>query len=362
MKKWRMRVKLEVHCVMALIAAGAACLAVTPVNTLLAHQIMEKAPPEPLPSAPVLTATPSPALLVLNKAESALAIVDPRTLKVVAKVPTGPIPHEVAVSSDGKLAVETNYGAHQDGTSLSVIDLVTQTELHRVELGLLRGPHGVAFIDGKAWFTAEGSKEIARYNPGTNQVDWVLEIGQNRTHMLVPSRDGRTIYTANVNSDSVSVCALEKEPPGARWSQTIIPVGKGPEGMDLSPDGKQLWVANSHDGTVSIVDTAAKKVMQTIDVKTKFSNRLKFTLDGKLVLITDLGSGDLLVMDAATQKEVKRLHLGKSVEGVFIAPDGVRAFVAETGENKVAVFDLKTLAVAATFSTGEEPDGMAWAP
>jgi hypothetical protein len=128
--------------------------------------------------------TPKPALVVLNKDASELAIVDPGTLKVVGRVPTGPIPHEVAVSEDGKIAVATNYGEHQNGTTLSVIDLDAQKEIHRVELKDLVGPHGILFFDGKAWFTAEGSKKIARYDPVTNRVDWEHEIGENRTHML----------------------------------------------------------------------------------------------------------------------------------------------------------------------------------
>jgi YVTN family beta-propeller protein len=344
-------------CSVLLVAVGAACVAVMATNEPVAQELATLTEISRVPRMP----TPLPALLVLNKSENVLAIVDPTTLEVVAKVGTGPIPHEVAASADGKLAVTTNYGAHQDGTSLSVIDLVGQTELHRVELGTLRGPHGIAFYDGKFWFTAEGSKEIARYDPATNKVDWVVEIGQERTHMVAIARDGRTIYTTNVSSDSVTVVDLKKGPPGADVSKTVIAVRKGPEGMDLSPDGKELWVANSHDGSVSIIDTATKKVTQTLDVKTRFSNRLKFTLDGKLALITDMGSGDLLVIDAATRKEVKRMHLGKSVEGVFIAPDGGRAFVAETGENQVAVLDLKTLEVVKTFTTGNQPDGMAWA-
>jgi YVTN family beta-propeller protein len=303
--------------------------------------------------------TPSPALLVLNKSENALAIVDPKTLNVIAKVPTGPVPHEVAASLDGRLAFVTNYGPHQDGTSLSVIDLAAQSELHRVELGNLRGPHGIVFFDGKAWFTVEGSKAIARYDPATNKIDWTQDIGQNRTHMLLIASDGRTIYTANVQSNSISVLAKAAE--GAPWSITNVAVGNGPEGMDLSPNGKELWAANSHDGTLSIIDTATRKVTQTIDVKTKFSNRVKFTLDGKLVLITDMGSGDLLVVDAATRNEVKRLHLGKSVEGILLTPDGTRAIAAVSSDNKLAVLDLKTLTVITTFTTGQDPDGMAWA-
>jgi YVTN family beta-propeller protein len=341
MKRWREVVEQGIGCTVVVALLGVALIVVVGAHGQGAS-----------------VAVPSPALLVLNKAESALVIVDPATLKVVAKIGTGPVPHEVAASTDGKLAFVTNYGAHQDGTTLSVIDLVGQKELHRVDLTPLRGPHGIVFFDGEAWFTVEGSKKIARYNPRTNKVDWTFEIGQERTHMLVIPRDGRTIYTTNVNSDSVSVLDLSAD--GKSWSTTNISVGKGPEGMDLSPNGKELWVANSHDGTVSIIDTATKKVVQTVDVKTKFSNRVKFTVDGKLVLITDLGSGDLLVMDAATRKEVKRMHLAKSVEGVLVAPDGLRAFVAESGDNQLAVVDLNTLEVTKTFTTGQEPDGMAW--
>lgn len=314
--------------------------------------------------------TPKPALLVLNKADSELAIVDPGTLKVVGKVKTGPIPHEVAASADGKIAVATNYGPHQDGTTLSLIDVAAQKEIRRVQLknltgpngeafGDLIGPHGVEFFDGKAWFTAEGSKKIARYDPATNRVDWVHEIGENRTHMLVMSREGHTIYASNVNSDSVT--AVVASPDKKKWFNTVIPTGKGPEGIDIAPDGLEVWAANSGDGTVTIIDTETKKVKGTVNVGTKHSNRVKFTPNGKLVLISDLGGGDLVVMDAGTRKEVKRVKLGTSAEGILIVPDGSKAFVAVSGDNKVAVVDLDKLEVTGTFETGNSPDGMAWA-
>jgi len=314
--------------------------------------------------------TPRPALVVLEKDDSMLAIVDPGTLKIVGRVKTGLIPHEVAVSDDGKIALVTNYGANQDGSSMSVIDLDQQREIHSVPLThvkdargeyseYLLGPHGVEYFGGKFYFTAEVFKKIARYDPATNEIDWIHEIGQNRTHMLVIAPSGRTIYTSNVNSDSVTV--VEANASGTQWTNTVIPVGKGPEAIDLSPDGKEVWVGNSGDGTVTIIDTGAKKVVATIDVKTKHSNRVKFTPDGKLALISDLGSGDLVVMDVAARKEVKRLKLGSSAEGIQMQPDGARAFVAVSGDNKVAVVDLKTLAVVGTIETGKDPDGMGWA-
>jgi YVTN family beta-propeller protein len=302
--------------------------------------------------------TPHPGLVVLNKDASELVIVDPGSLKVVARMGTGPIPHEVAVSGDGKTAVVTNYGAKQNGTSLSVIDLDAQKEVHRVQLKDLVGPHGIEFFRGKFWFTAEGSKKIARYNSSTNLVDWTHEIGQNRTHILVIAPGGQTIYTSNVNSDSVT--AVVATANKTQWTNTNIMVGKGPEGIDISPDGAEVWAANSGDGTVSIIDTKTKTVKQTVNVGTNHSNRVKFTPDGKTVLISDLGSGDLVVIDAATRKEKKRLKLGSSTEGVCIVPDGSKAFVAVSGDNKVAVVDLGSLQVVTTFETGKDPDGMAW--
>lgn len=313
--------------------------------------------------------TPRPALLVLSKDTAQLEVVDPGTLQIMAKIETGPVPHEVAVSSDGKIAVATNYGAKMDGTTLSVIDLDAQKEIHRVSLinvtgpqgenfGDLIGPHGVEFFEGKFYFTAEGSKKIARYDPATDKIDWTHEIGQNRTHMLVIARKTHTIYTSNVNSDSIT--AVEESHDGGHWTNTVIQVGKGPEGIDISPNGKEVWAANSGDGTISVIDTASKKVTDTIQVGTKHSNRVRFTKDGKLVLISDMGAGNLIVVDAQSHKIVKQLPMGGSCEGILLQPGTDSAFVAVSSANKVAIVDLKQFTITRTIQTDKDPDGMAW--
>jgi YVTN family beta-propeller protein len=303
--------------------------------------------------------TPSPALLVLNKAANSLAIVDPATKQVVARIDTGEGPHEVAASGDGKLAFVTNYGAKTPGNSLSVIDLVAQKEIHRVDLGPLGRPHGILFADGKVYFTAELNKLIARYDPDTNKVDWLLGIGQNRTHMLVRTKYLNEIFTSNV--DSGTVTAIEKSSDPSGWKEIDIAVGKGPEGIDISPDDKEVWAANSGDGTVSVIDTATSKVIHTFNAHTKHSNRLKFTIDGKLVLISDPATDELIVVDAATKKIVKQLNVGRGPGGILIASGGERAYVALAGDNAVAVIDLHTLEITECIPTGPGPDGMAWA-
>ncbi len=304
-------------------------------------------------------ASPSPALVVLNKEENSLAIVDPAAAKVVSRVTVGEAPHEVTVSADGKLAFVSNYGARDPGSTISVIDLEAQKELHRIDLGPLRRPHGIIFAGGEVYFTAEVNKLIGRYDPARDQVDWLLGTGQNGSHMVLLSKDLNEIFTANIGSDTIS--AIERASGPLGWNETVIPVGKGPEGMDLSPDGKELWAAHSGDGGVSIINVASGKVVQTLNIHTKRSNRLKFTPNGKRALVSDLGGGDLVVLDVPARREVKRIKLGQSPEGILIVPDGSRAYVAVAEDNNVATIDLNTLELTGRISTGTGPDGMAWA-
>ena len=145
------------------------------------------------------------------------------------------------------------------------------------------------------------------------------------------------------------------------WSQTVIPVGRGAEGFDVSPDGREVWAANAQDGTVSVIDLAARKVVATLDVHVNGANRLKFTPDGKRVFVSCLGGPDLVILDAAGRNEIKRLKIGTGAAGIEMQPDGTRAFVACTPDNYVAIVDLSTLAVTGHIDAGGGPDGMAWA-
>lgn len=321
-------------------------------------------------------------LLALSKHDHTLAIVDPETLKVLARLPVGEDPHEVIASADGKTAYVSIYGGGRFH-SLSVLDLTAQKALPDIDTGALNGPHGLFWSDGKVWFTAEGAKVVARYDPTTGKFDWIMGTGQNRTHMLYVMPGGKRIFTTNVSSATVSI--LEEitlppmnppqsqkgqqpppPPPGmawprTTWEQTIIPVGKGDEGFDVSPNGKELWTANSSDGTLSVIDIKSRKVVDTIDAKVFGANRLKITPDGKLALISSLRGGDLVIYDITTHTEFKRIAIGHGAAGIQVSPDGTRAFVACTPDNYVAVIDLKTFTVTSKLDVGGEPDGLAWA-
>jgi len=330
--------------------------------------------------------TPNTALLVLDKRDNSLAIVDPATLQVVGRAPAGPDPHEVVASADGRFAYISNYGG--TGSSLhtiSVVDLLNQRALAPIDLGVLHSAHGLAFADGRLYFTAETNKVIGRYDPSTEKIDWVLGVGQDRTHMIVVRGAGNQIFTSNVNSGTISIIgqttATAGPPPGAPgrtpspngparggpppprqvkdWSEVVVKVGAGPEGFDVSPDGKEIWAANSHDGTVSVVDVASEKVVQTIDAHVEFSNRLKFTSDGRKVLISSLRNGDLAIFDASARREIKRIKVGRGAAGILIQPDDACAYVSCSPDDNVAVVDLNTLSVTNRIQPGREPDGLA---
>jgi YVTN family beta-propeller protein len=313
--------------------------------------------------------TAATALLVLSKSDETLGIVDPSNLKVLARVPVGHDPHEVIASTDGKMAYVSNYGFGAYHT-LAVVDLIAQKALPSIELGPLRGPHGLDFVDGKVWFTAEAAKAIGSYDPRKKSIDWILGTGQNRTHMIYVSPDMHLIVTTNVSSGTVSMIeqtsGIGSGPgnpaatPRADWNETVVPVGKGSEGFDISPDGKEIWVANAGDGTVSIIDVASKQVAQTLAADVSSANRLKFTPDGKFVLISCLRGSDVTVMDAATRKTVKKIAVGHGAAGIVMQPDGARAYIACTPDNYVVVIDLHSMEVTGHIQAGQNPDGLAW--
>ena len=325
----------------------------------------------------------SGALLALSKGALTLSIVDPSTLQVVGRVPSGPDPHEVVASADGRTAYISNYNGGNN--IISVVDLTAMKALASIDLGPLRAPHGLAFAGGKLWFTAEGAKAIGSYDPAAGKVDWILGTGQNRTHMIAVSADLQRIVTSNVSSATMTIVersvgagrgAPGGPPPGppnragapgrpgagpaADWDETVVPVGRGAEGFDVSPDGREIWAANAQDGTVSVIDVRSRRVTQTLLANVAGANRLKFTPDGQLVLVSTLSGPDLVVLDAATRREVKRVAIGHGAAGIQLSPDGGRAFVACTPDGYVVVLDMKTLAVTGHVSVGPQPDGLAW--
>jgi len=322
---------------------------------------------------------PAGRLLVLSKGDLTLSVIDPRTLQILGKVPSGPDPHEVAASADGRTAYISNYGAGRGGfNTLTVADIVAFTPKPPIDLGPLRGPHGVIEAGGKIYFTAEVAKAIGRVDPATNTVDWAIGTGQDISHMIVASQDVKRLFTVNVQSATASIIERASGRAGRfapaadnDWTITSIKIGDSAddfEGFDASPNGRELWAASPR-GKIAIVDTVSKTLAQTIDAPgVAGANRVKFTLDSKRVLISRLSGrggaggnvdGNIVVYDAAARTEIKRINAGGGVGGLLMQPDGTRAYgSSRTG---VVVIDLEKLEEVGRIDVGPNPDGVAWA-
>jgi len=321
----------------------------------------------------VLAQTPSQgALLVVTKQGHALAIVDAATLTVLVRVPIGEDPHEVVVGPDGVTAYVSNYGEMSLHT-LQVIDLVHEKALTPIDISPLRGAHGLAVHDDRIWFTAGGSKALGVLDPATGKVESVLGVGQENTHLVWVSRDGAKVVASNAGSGTMSIfdrvtntpVMVKGAPPAPAsyttqgWKQTLVADGLGAEGFAVSPDETEAW-AGAADGTITIVNLATEKVDATIAPDVFGANRLKFTPDGRLVLVTAHTGKDLVVLNAKTRTVVKRIPIEeRGASGIQVQPDGSRAFVSCPRDHYVAVVDLKTLEMVAKIDAGREPDGLA---
>ena len=301
-----------------------------------------------------------PVLVALNKADATLAIIDPADMKITAKVPTGFSPHEVVLTPDGKTAYVANYGdGPTPGNSISVIDIATAKEVRRVDVSPLIRPHGLHLIGGKLYFTAEANRMIARYDPAANKIDWMMGTGQNGSHMVVGTADQKKFYTANIGSDTVTAIELPPFAVQPPRPVTHIPVGKQPEAIDLSPDGKEVWIGLNAEGMVEVVDVAVGyKSVAKLNIGGR-PYRVKFTPDGKLVVCTMIPSKELLVIDAATRKEVKRIKLESIPLGIVFSADGKTAFVTAGQPDIVLKVNMESGQITGRVDTGKVPDGVA---
>jgi YVTN family beta-propeller protein len=322
-------------------------------------------------------AADSGTLLVLNKSDNTVSLLDLASKKAVATIPTGVGPHEVAVSPDGKIAVIANYGTGpQPGSTLTVIDLPGKKPLKTIDLGEYRRPHGIVWLkDREIAVTAEGSKALLILDVNTGKVLSAVPTDQNVSHMVVVSSKHHRAFVANIGSGSVTVIDLN-----GRKKIADIPTGAGAEGIDISPDQKEVWVTNRAANTVTVIDVASLKVMTNLESK-DFPIRVKFAPGGKLVLISNARSGDVAVFDASTKREIRRIPMqvkaneasstasrifgtqfGQSPVpvGILVAPGVGHAFVANTNADIVTMIDLKSWQIVDRLTAGKEPDGLGY--
>ena len=307
----------------------------------------------------ILMLVPLPAaaetLLVGNKGEDTLSLIALTSGAELARLPTGKMPHEIAVSPDGRQAAVVAYG----GTTIDIIDVAGRTKVKTIDLSPNQRPHGLVWLsDGRLVATAEASQSVAVVAPDGSVTS--IATGQQGSHMIVVAPDNRTAYTANIAAGTVSILDLKT----AKKLRDIT-IGGKPEGLALTKGGRELWVGDLDAPRVSIWDTKSgtKLAEQAVD---PVAIRVLASPDGKLVATSNIASGTISLFDAGTRALVKTIRVsGEAAKGqvtLLFSADSKRLYAAETGHDKVAEIDVASGEVLRRIAAGKNGDGLAIAP
>jgi len=316
----------------------------------------------------------SETLLVVRKTDNALDLVDPGSGLKLATVELGFAPHEVSVSPDGRLAAVSNYGTRErPGSTLSLVELETASEIRRIDLSPHTRPHGVVWhAPRQIAVTAEGSQSLLLVDPDPGTVRAAFETGQQVSHMVAVDAAGTRGYVTNIGSGTTTVIDLDT---GRKLAD--LPTGEGSEAVALTPDGRQLWVGARAAGHVAVVDTGSLEIVERIPVA-GVPIRIAITADGRSALVSCAGSSELVAFDVASRKERARrkvdvplaadaaerpfagLAPGSALPvGLTLSGDGSSIYVAATMADRIVQYDLARLDPIRVIEVNGEPDGMA---
>lgn len=303
-------------------------------------------------------------VLVANKGDNALGIIDPVAGRQIAEVPEGGVTgHEITTSPDGKLAYVPIYGNSgvgmpgTDGSNMVVIDLAARKVVGNVDFGKGVRPHLPVFgpKNGLLYVSTELERSLTIIDPKTLKIVGSIPTGQPESHMFAITRDGRRAYTANVGPGTVSVLDLE-----ARKVITIIPVSGQVQRISLSRDGSMAFTSDVTKPQLAVIDTATNKIKTWVPLP-GLGYGSATTSDGKWLLIALPLVRQLGVIDLATLKVARTIDLPVKPQEVLIAPDDKTAYVSIDQSGKVAVISISDWKVEKIIDAGSGADGLAWA-
>lgn len=312
------------------------------------------------------TASSHGLLLVANKGEHTLGIVDPVAAKQVATVEeSGVTGHEVIASPDGRRAYVPIYGNSgvgqpgTDGQTIDVIDLVSRKRIAAIDFAKGERPHCPKFgPNGMLYVTTELSSDITVIDPKTNRIVGHIPTGQPESHMLAITHDGRRGYTANVGPGTVSVLDMS-----AHKEIAVIPISGQTQRISVSPDGSMAFTSDQTKPQLAVVHTGDNKVSWVPMPGIGYGTAP--TPDGRWLVVALIRINQVGVVDLQSMKVVRTLDVPKAPQEVLIQPDGKVAYVSCDASRKVAMIPLEgdpaTWKVEKLIDVGRGADGLAWA-
>src|SRR6202158_586374 len=310
------------------------------------------------------TGAPSGLVLVANKGNNSLGLIDPVAGKQVAEIPEGGVTgHEVTTSPDGKLAyvpIDGNSGVGQpgtDGANLAVIDLAARKVVGNIDFGKGVRPHLPVLgpKNGLLYVSTELNRSITIIDPTTLKIIGSIPTGQEQSHMFAITRDGRRAYTANVGPGTVSVLDLE-----ARKTITIIPVSPQIQRISLSVDDSLIFTSDVTKPQLAVIDTATNKIKTWVPLPGLGYGSAP-TPDGRWLVIALPLVHQVAAVDLHTMTVAHTIDVPTRPQEVLVSPDNKVAYVSCDQSGKVAVISLSDWKVKTIIDAGPGADGLALA-
>jgi DNA-binding beta-propeller fold protein YncE len=299
-------------------------------------------------------------------------VLDASTGRVVATLPTGEGPHEVAISRDGRWAAVSNYGVRgKPGSTITVIDVARRTVDRTIDLHEYQRPHGMAFFPGDSLLavTSEASKAVLIVEFRSGRVLRTIPTNARASHMVAMSANGERLATANIADGTIALLD-----PAAPDAGKVVHVAAQPEGIAISPSGGTVWVGSNRDSVVLVIDAARAAVVDTLR-GFGLPYRMAISPDARLAVVTDPAKAEVRVFDAASRRQRFNIAIARdslvptaeipgspSPEGVTISRDSRWAFVTLQGRNRVVTIDLERGTIVGTATTGTWSDGVGFSP
>lgn len=275
--------------------------------------------------------------------------------KRTGEVKIGTYPHEIVPSLDGKTLFVSNNGilwmqyAGEGGNTIAMIDRKTRAKIGDIDLGNNRRPHGIAVQPktGHLVITTENPDGLVLVDPVAKKVLRRFDVKGEDPHMVLFDTPGEWAYVSNSTSGTVAAIQI------ATGKTILIPTGKRPQGGVLSPDGKTIYLTNADSNTISLIDTAQRKVVG--EIKTGMGpNRVAITPDGK-TLVYSLGAAHAAAFaDVAARKELQQVKLSGQPLSLTMSRDGKWAFSGVQDKDKVHVIDVAQRKIVRSIETPKE--------
>lgn len=301
-------------------------------------------------------------LLVSLIGDRQVAVIDPITQDVLARLPSPQGPHEITLSPDATLAYISDSGAGPNtpsGNSIVVLDLRTLSV--KSTFKTCEKPHDTRVSrNGRIlWVACAPAKAILELDAVTGAVrktwdtkldgGWFVEITPDDRKIFVPHLEGKAFSMIDRRTSQ-----LRRLISG----NTIF-------GVTVSPRGNEIWISDADENKLSVVNAATGNLTATVSLgavqqgRSSFS-RLRFTPDGERVVV--VRGSEFVIVDAERRSIVSTIRMPHAGKVVTVSGDSRHAFVSHPSADSISVINLVNGNVERTFVVGKQPDGIAWAP